>query len=93
MRNLDKDRAIIQFMGGKAISDDTLNPLIKKWDSPKFPLAHGKFICQNELKFRTDWNWLMPVVIELCLNITGITSMDTITDLCFNTIINEKKKR
>lgn len=61
------NRKIMTFMGGKFINEKTLNPLILKWDCPDFPLAHGKFLSQNELKFDTDWNWLM-IVIEMIGN-------------------------
>lgn len=59
------NRIIMKFIGAKAISEDSLNPLILKWDCPKFPLAHNKFLSQNELKFHSDWNWLMEVVEKI----------------------------
>ena len=75
-------------MGGQLISDKTLNPLMLKWDSPNFKPLHGKFVSAHTMHFRDDWNWLIPVIHKLKLDISSINDMDSITDLCYDIIIN-----
>ncbi|WP_300571232.1 hypothetical protein [Flavobacterium sp.] len=53
------------FLGANVVEEKTLNPLIRKWNSPHFKPLDGKFQSGHELKFNTDWNWIMPVVHKL----------------------------
>lgn len=53
------------FLGATQVSEKTLNPLIKKWQSENFAPLHGKFVGGHELKFDSDWNWILPVVKKL----------------------------
>lgn len=65
MKTVKNNKLIMKFLGAKTVPEDSLNPLILKWSCPKFLLAHNKFLSQNELKFDSDWNWLMPVLEKI----------------------------
>ncbi len=80
-------------MGAKPVHEKTLNSLMKKWESFKFLPLHNKFVSAHTMRFRTDWNWLMPVVNKLKLNITGIEDKNLIVDLCYEEIIKLKNKK
>ena len=53
------------FLGANMVEEKTLNPLIKKWNSPNFKPLDGRFLSGHELKFNSDWNWLLAVVKKL----------------------------
>lgn len=78
-------------MGAIPVNEKTLNSLMKKWESFNFPLLHNKMVSAHAMRFRTDWNWLMPVVHKLNLNITGIEDKNFIVDLCYYEIIKLKE--
>lgn len=90
MENYKKDTVIAKAMGAILISEKTLNPMMKKWESKSFAPLNGKFMSFHEFHFRTDWNWVMPVVIKLKLDISGLSDTNIITDLCYDKLIASK---
>lgn len=88
----NKEYVIAIYMGATTVKEETLNPLMPKWYSPKFLPLHNKMHSVHVMHFRSDWNWLMPVVNKLKLNITGIEDKSLITDLCYEEIIKQKNK-
>ena len=74
-------------MGAITVKEETLNPLMVKWYSPNFLPLHNKFHSAYTMKFRSDWNWLMPVVNKLNLDIIDIEDKNLIADLCYKEII------
>lgn len=57
--------AIAKFLGGKLVEEKTLHPLMKKWAVPDFKPLNGRFTSGHEFQFKTDWNWLMPVITKI----------------------------
>ena len=53
------------FLGANVVQEKTLNPLITKWNSPHFEPLDGKFQSGHELKFNSDWSWLLAIVHKL----------------------------
>jgi len=90
MTNYKKDVALATVMGAKIISDKSLNPLIKKWESKTFPLLDGRFLSTHELHFRSDWNWIMPVVFKFKVDISGMSDLNAIADLCYDVVVPVK---
>lgn len=59
-------KELAEFLGAKVVSEKTLNPMITKWISPDFKPLDGKFVTfGHELKFNSDWNWILPVFQKL----------------------------
>ena len=87
-----KDLVLAHYMGATTVKEDSLNPLMVKWYSPNFLPLHNKMHSSYTMKFRSDWNWLMPVVNKLCLDMVGIEDKDVIVDECYIEIIKKQIK-
>lgn len=69
----ENDMILAKFLGGILVSESTLNPMIKKWDSvnkergANFKPLHGRFMSGHgqEFKFTYSFNWLMAVVEKI----------------------------
>lgn len=55
-------KILATFLGANPVEEKTLNPLIRKWNSPHFKPLDGRFLSGHELKFDSDWNWLLAIV-------------------------------
>lgn len=75
------------FLGANPIEEKTLNPLIRKWNSPNFKPLDGRFLSGHELKFNNDWNWLLPIVKKLHDIRNSITGVEHIN--LFNMLLSD----
>ena len=87
MSDYKKDLVIAKYMEAKHVPNKTMNTLMRRWESEKMPLLNGKFVSGNELKFGSDYNWILPVVQKLKLNIDFTLPIDQIRDICYNEIL------
>lgn len=66
---MNKQHKIAKFLGASMVphadKGHSLNPMMYKWSSPKFEPLDGKFLSGHELKFDSDWNWLMVIANDI----------------------------
>ena len=92
MKTTENNKLIAEFMGIKYVYDDKYIENIKEMRTNGVMFEQGYML--SELKYNTDWNWLMQVV-EKILNISlELDSMEmyyNITDSipCINLTYNE----
>ena len=62
MKTVEKNKLIVEFMGLKFDKGTFYNMGYNVF-------SDGNLYCKHELKYHTEWNWLMPVISkisELC---------------------------
>lgn len=82
-----KDTVIAKFMGAAIVSENTMNPMIRKWECKDLPFLNGKFINGHELKFGQDLYWILPVIRKIDYYEFINTPIKEIRDKCYEAII------